>query len=84
MDEYSLIPEDTIESIDRWVQHGCPPGDFLLAVLTNDLRAACERADLRNRRVLFEIVSYLYNKCPSGCWGSSERVKHWVGMRNNG
>ena len=70
--------QEIIESLDRYVQHHCPTGDFLRAVLENDLLGACERADDINRYRLREIVRYCYNKLPAGCWGSKQRVKDWL------
>lgn len=63
--------------IFAWVSDGRPPGSFLTAVLCNDLKEACARADDHNRYALFDIVFYLYNECPSLCWGSYEKVDAW-------
>ena len=74
----SAIPDATIAAIRRYVDHGIPPGGFLLAVLGNDLCEACARADDGNARALAAIVAYLYNETPAGCWGSPERVADWL------
>ena len=71
------IPCHTLTSIGRWVTHGVPGGHFLTAVLTNDLKEAVGRADLDNRRALCDIVTYLYNYVPVGCWGSPQKTKEW-------
>lgn len=71
------IPEITRESIDAWAHDARPTGGFLRAVLSNDLRESFARADLENREAMFDIVSYLYNKCPGLCWGSPDRVAEW-------
>jgi len=75
--DYGKIPESTMESLERWIALGIPTGDFLLAVLSNDLKKACGRADEENRMALFEIVGWLYNYAPIGCWGSAENVEKW-------
>lgn len=49
-----------------------------MAVLSNDLKEACGRADSFNRRILFEIVVWLYNNAPITCWGSPEKVDAWL------
>lgn len=67
-----------IPCIDRYVDHRIPTGGFLEAVLSNDLREAFGRADIQNRYLMFDIVSYLYSEVPSACWGSPERVKNWL------
>ena len=62
------IPDRMMEGLKRWIDHGIKPGSFMLAVLTNDLRGAIERADDEN----------LYNEAPGGCWGSVEKVADWA------
>ena len=64
------VPPIILNSIKRYVEHRCPVGDFLTAVLKNDLREALGRADMTNRLALFEIVAFLYNDCPYICWGA--------------
>lgn len=70
--------EHLIPSLRRYADHHIPPGGFLQAVLSNDLKDACARADSQNRELLFEIVGYCYNEIPSACWGSPEAVKEWL------
>lgn len=69
---------DIKESLDRYVRDSTPTGDFLRAVLSNDLMQAMARADDENRRDLFDICDYVYNDMPSGCHGSPEIVKAWL------
>lgn len=71
-------PQDVQESLRLYVDHHIPPGDFLLAVLSNDLTESFARADLGNRMAMFWIVGYCYNHLPSGCWGSRAKVKEWL------
>jgi hypothetical protein len=71
-------PASVIESLQLYVKERVPPGDFLYAVLTNDLRESFGRADEDNRAAMFEIVSYCYNRIPANCWGSRERVQAWL------
>jgi len=73
-----VLPGGTRESIDRYVQYGIPTGGFLRAVLANDLKEACGRADVYNQVALPCIVAYLYNECPATCWGSYDRVDLWL------
>jgi len=68
------------ESIKRYVQYGVPCGSFLTAVLCNDLREALGCADPENREQLFAIVCILWNDVPAACWGSTEKVRHWLGL----
>jgi hypothetical protein len=73
-----MIPERMLGALQRYVDHGIKPGDFLTAVLSNDLREACGRADDENQRLIFEYVKFLHNHVPSGCWGSPENVRNWL------
>ena len=72
------IDRSIIDSIERYVKEGIPTGDFLRAVLENNLMESFGRADLRNRATLFEICAYIYNEIPASCHGSPEKVKAWL------
>jgi len=65
------------DAIARWVADGKRPGDFLQAVLENDLKNAVGRADDEHIVNLPAIVAYLYNHLPAICWGSPEEVNAW-------
>lgn len=78
MFNYSLLPEHVRGAMQRYVENRIPPGGFLTAVLENNLFEALMRADSINRERLFDIVSFLYNEVPSGCWGSPKAVKTWL------
>ena len=73
----NLIPDYMIGAIERWIERGIPPGDFLMAVLCNDLKEAVGRADVVNINLLPAYVSFFYNDAPSQCWGSHEKVLAW-------
>lgn len=73
-----LCPRVIQQSLDRYAREGVPTGDFLRAVLENDLREAIGRADYINMQALPHIVAYCWNRLPSGCWGSPEAVKRWL------
>lgn len=78
--DYSALPESLRDGLRLYIEDGCPPGSFLLAVLENDLRRACERADIVNQVRLFDIVSWIYNEAPANCWGTPQRVQQWLAM----
>ena len=67
-----------LDGLKRYVEHHIPTGDFLKAVLENDLTEAVARADDENQRVIPIYVSWLYNEAPSKCWGSPEAVRAWL------
>lgn len=76
--ERSGVPEYMHDGYVLYLLHGIPPGHFLTAVLSNDLREACARADETNQRTLYRHVAFLWNHAPASCWGSEERVMDWV------
>lgn len=72
------IKARTMAALNRYVFDHLPPGDFLYAVFTNDLRRAFALADEENLSALPAIVSYMYNHMPADCQGSQERVRKWL------
>ena len=75
-----MIPELTKRCIDEYVELGVPPGDFVRAVLENNLLGAFGTADSYNTYFMRDIVAYVYNCIPSGCHGSREIVNQWLRM----
>jgi hypothetical protein len=66
------------EALDGWGDGSHPyVGDFLRAVLENNLSGAFGRADEYNLRTLHAIVAYVYNELPSPCHGTPEKVREW-------
>jgi len=76
--EHNVIPQYTLDSLTRYVEHGIPPGSFLCAVLENNLFSAVGRADKANLAALPEIVKYVYNEVPSPAWGNSKAVSDYI------
>jgi len=74
----ALVPSHIREPIRQYVMRGILPGDFLTAVLRNDLTAAITRADSTNRAALYEIVMFLLNYVPWAAWGTAERISTWI------
>jgi hypothetical protein len=72
------LPDDLKETIDRYIEHGVPTGGFLEAVICNDLKEACGRADEQNLRIIPAIVSYFYNEAPMACWGKPDSFQNWI------
>ena len=73
-----LVPEHTRDALQRYVEHRILPGGFLTAVLTNDLFGAISRADAVNSAHLKDICLFVYNRMPSGSWGSEETMWNFV------
>lgn len=72
------VPDWVRESIARYVDHGIPTGDFLRAVLANDLEGAFARADVATARVMPAIVSWVYNRVPRDRCGNYAVVDSYV------
>jgi hypothetical protein len=79
---WGRIPERMRGGIERYISHGITPGDFLTAVIRNDLKEACGRADDENRYLLWDYVKFFYNEAPSECWGSEAKMSAWTAMHN--
>lgn len=76
--DYVLIDTDMLDALRRYIFEAIPPGDFLMAVLCNDLKEAVGRADHRNIGAIPAYVALLYNDAPGTCWGSEEKVQAWL------
>ena len=75
------IREEMKEAIDQYAEQGQPLGDFLTALLANDLMEALGRADDGNRRDIFQLCMYVYNEIPSLSHGSYAIVKAWIAKK---
>lgn len=71
------IPERMQESVDRWVEYGILPGNFLRAIIENNLKDAVAYADDENIKNIPAFVSFFYNMAPAECWGSREKMMKW-------
>lgn len=74
----SMVPEHIREGLTAYVERGRPTGDFLAAVLGNDLFDAARLADAMNARYLTRIALFLIWHAPHGAIGSAERVRGWI------
>jgi hypothetical protein len=78
---YENLPERLQPGMRRYVEDGGDVGNFLTAVLSNDLRNTLRHADATNLKLLTEIVGWLHWEVPDSCWGSVEAVKTWKKTR---
>lgn len=81
--DYSKLPESLRGGMRRYVEQGILPGDFLCAVLENDLIEAFKRADAINTMRMPEICRWMYREMPMrgpdyGVWGSREIVETYA------
>ena len=72
------IPDDMIDAIKLYIYHGINPGDFLTAVISNDLRVALRKGSNENIANLPAFLAYFYNEAPENCWGSQEKMRRWI------
>ena len=78
IEKLDTLPEHMRETIQAWIETGRPTGDFMRALLSNDLMGAYSHADADNAAAMKQWVMYLYNYAPCGCFGSPEAVKDWA------
>lgn len=69
---------EMIGALDRYAESHHPVGGFLTALLSNDLKEACGRADEDNLQNIAALVAYCYNNLPAAAWGSPECVAAWL------
>ena len=79
---YKMAPAHSANAYKKYYQEGIDPGDFIRAVLANDLMSAVKRADPSNIKCLVEHVAFVYEELPFVCSGNLERVSKW--MRSGG
>lgn len=72
------IPEHMLESLVAYRDERRPVGDFLRAVLSNNLMEAAGRADSTNIYLLHKYVQFIYNEMPRASCGSVENYDNWL------
>ncbi len=72
------VPLENREPLVMWVLSGVEPGEFLQAVLVNDLRMAVVRASRTSMHGIVETVRWLISDAPSKCWGSEVNYHDWM------
>lgn len=77
---YRGLPEHMQDGARLYVEQGVPPGDFLTAVLQNDLVEAFNRADATNVHAMLAWAKWLDKDCPRAAWGSKEQVEKWIAV----
>lgn len=74
----TFVPPHTRSSLVNYIERGYPPGGFITAVLSNDLKGAVLKADHFNKQSLSSIVAWCWNHMPAVCWGSQDQVSEWL------
>ena len=78
MGDYDKLPEHMRGAARRYVEEGRAPGDFLMAVLTNNLVRSFSQADDENRARITDWINWLYDDVPMDAWGSPGKVSKWM------
>jgi hypothetical protein len=76
--DWGDVPERMRPGIVRYVEHGTPPGNFLQAILKNDLVDAARRADDENAEILPSYALLMLRSLPAACWGSRADYDAWI------
>ena len=71
-------PRIVCDGLVNYMYAGCSTGEFLRAVLANDLMEVFARADKTNRAVMLQITTVVYNRIPSIIRGSYDIVDTWT------
>ena len=74
---YEIRP-DMVEALRAYVEEHRPVGDFLKAVISNNLVEAFTRADGENSQNLPAFVNFLLWEVPDMAWGSRHAYKNWI------
>jgi hypothetical protein len=75
---YDSLPESLRGGMQRYIEEGILPGEFLQAVLSNDLLEAFSRADAHNTLLMPKIVAFVYCEMPGTSHGSPEAMRDWI------
>lgn len=78
----AVFPYDMRRAITNWVIDAIPPGDFLTAIIQNNLTEAVCRADDHNIKIIKQYVMWFINRADLKCWGSIEKFANWRGYSN--
>ena len=72
------IPEHLHQEIDNYINNHVRPGNFLSAIIFNELRNSVELADFENIGQFLAYLGFFKNHAPKECWGSREAFTNWL------
>lgn len=73
-----LVPYHLLPGLVRYFMDRVLPGDFLAALLRNDLMKAVGHADDTSFAALPRLCQFLHNFAPPQSFGSSAAVTAWL------
>jgi len=71
------IPERMMRGIENYVQRGIIPGNFLQAVICNNMQLSFRKADDENFENMAAFAGYFYWEVPVDAWGSYKAMLAW-------
>lgn len=74
----AAVPPHLHEGLIAYLVYFIRPGDFLRAVLENNLREAVLRADDNSQAGLKALVWFLFRSAPRIAWGDPDTVAAWL------
>lgn len=81
---YHLIPPRMMERMNAYVHSHAPVGNFLQAIISNNLKMAVLSADAVNISLIPIYTYWFYMEAtPSRCHGSPEAYYAWIGEHIN-
>lgn len=72
------MKDDIKMELINYRDYGISPCPFIHAILSNNLIDAICRADAQNSIDLKEILMFVNDQLPWGCWGGPERINNWI------
>lgn len=75
---YPNVPARTLDALYYYTTERRPVGDFLKAVLSNNLFGAIAHADEENAQALGDIVRVIFNHLPTVATGCEQAVEDWL------
>jgi hypothetical protein len=61
---YRFLPANHVKTLERFLEHGIHPGDFMERVLENNLVGAVAHADEVSKQYLCSLVMFISNHLP--------------------
>ena len=80
--DYSKLPERLRHGMQRYIEKGIIPGNFLKKKKKNDLSETIGQADDDMIKIIPRIVGWFYWEAPAGCWGSTIKMKKWARQKD--
>ncbi len=81
--KYATAPIHILNAIDDYVRTHTPRGNFVMAVLENNLTSAFFLADDESMAGLRDILLYVHWEIPGSCHGSEDKVRAWLAKRES-